>query len=82
MKKQVAEQICQKLEAIIGQMDGLNNFLIANADEADRKRIQPVLAMCVAELDIEILAATASSRSSSPGFSLDQGDVFLDLDRS
>lgn len=55
MKKQVAEQICQKLEAIIGQMNGLNNFLIANGDEGDRKRIQPVLAMCVTELDIEIL---------------------------
>ena len=55
MKKQVAEDICRMVEDVINQMRSLNNYALANCEPSEIERIAHVVALCVTELDIEIL---------------------------
>jgi hypothetical protein len=55
MKKQAAEDICRMVEEVIKQMQILNNYVLANCEHAEIKRIAPAVALCVGELDTEIL---------------------------
>jgi len=55
MKKQVAEEICRMVDDILAKMQTFNNYAIENCERPQLERIAPALALCVAELDIEIL---------------------------
>jgi hypothetical protein len=55
MKKQAAEDVCRMVEEVINQMQTLNNYVLANCEQSELERIAPVLALCVTELDVEIL---------------------------
>jgi hypothetical protein len=55
MKRQVAEDICRMVDEILTQMQAFNNYAIENCDRSHLERIVPALALCVTELDIEIL---------------------------
>lgn len=56
MKKKIAEELCSMVEGIIDRMQAVNNHAIASCNEAETKRIVSALVVCLAELDIEILA--------------------------
>ena len=55
MNRQVAENICRMVEAILAQMQSFNNYAIENCERAHLERIVSAMALCVTELDIEIL---------------------------
>jgi hypothetical protein len=55
MKKQVAENVCGMVDEILNKMQALNNYVIENCERSQLERIAPTLALCVRELDIEIL---------------------------
>jgi hypothetical protein len=55
MKKQVAADICRMADEILDQMQALNNYVITNCERPALERMVPALAVCVTELDIEIL---------------------------
>ena len=55
MKEQLAENICSMVDEILNQMQALNNYVIENCERSQLERIAPALALCVSELDIEIL---------------------------
>jgi hypothetical protein len=55
MKKQSAESICRMVDEILNQMQALNNYVIENCERAQLERIATALALCVSELDLEIL---------------------------
>ena len=55
MKKQVAEEICRMVDDILNRMQTFNNYVIENCERPQLERIVPALALCVTELDIEIL---------------------------
>ena len=55
MKKQVAQDICNMVDQILGQMQAFNNYVVANCDRSRLEHIVPALALCVTELDLEIL---------------------------
>jgi hypothetical protein len=55
MKRRVAEDICSMADNILNQMQALNNYVIDNCERSDLERIVPALALCVTELDLEIL---------------------------
>lgn len=55
MDKKIADDICNMVEDILGQMQACNNYVIANCEQPQLKRIATALARCVSELDIEIL---------------------------
>jgi hypothetical protein len=55
MKKQVAEDVCSMVDEILSQMQAFNNYAIMNCERSQLERIVPALALCVTELDLEIL---------------------------
>jgi hypothetical protein len=55
MKKQAAEEICRMIEEILNQMQILSNYVLANCEQSDLERIVLAAALCVGELDTEIL---------------------------
>jgi hypothetical protein len=55
VKKQTAEEICARLDEILAKLQEFNNYAIANCERSQLERIVPTLALCVTELDLEIL---------------------------
>jgi hypothetical protein len=55
MKKKVAEDICGMVDDILSKKQALNNYVIANCERPQLERMVHALALCVAELDLEIL---------------------------
>lgn len=55
MKRQTAEDICRVGEEILQKMQALSNYVLENCEPQQIERIIPALALCVTELDIEIL---------------------------
>ncbi len=55
MDKKRAEHICTLADEILDRMQALNSYVNQNCQEAEIKRIRPALAVCVTEIDLEIL---------------------------
>lgn len=55
MKRQSAEEICRMGEEILSRIQALSNYVLENCEAQQIERIVPALAVCVTELDIEIL---------------------------
>jgi hypothetical protein len=55
MKKQVAEEVSRMVEGIFEKLLTLNNYVIDNCEGSQQERIRRALALCITELDLEIL---------------------------
>jgi hypothetical protein len=55
MKREVAETICNMLDNVLDHLQTLNNYVNENCDDTQIEKIRPAVAVCVAELDLEIL---------------------------
>jgi hypothetical protein len=55
MKKEVAETICSMLDDMLDHLQKFNNYVNENCDGTLIEKIRPAVAVCVSELDLEIL---------------------------
>jgi hypothetical protein len=55
MKREVAETICNMLDDMLERLQHFNNYVNENCDDMQIEKIRPAVAVCVAELDLEIL---------------------------
>jgi hypothetical protein len=55
MKREVAETICNMLDDMLEHLQIFNNYVNEHCDDTQIAKIRPAVAVCVAELDFEIL---------------------------
>jgi hypothetical protein len=55
MKREVAETICNMLDDMLEHFQKINNHVNENCDDSQIEKVRPAVAVCVAELDFEIL---------------------------
>jgi hypothetical protein len=55
MKREVAESICRMVDGVLEQLQDFNNYVHENCDHIQIEKIRHAVAICVVELDFQIL---------------------------